>query len=44
LPGALACACMAVEAGAQIIRAHDVAENLSAIRMTEAILAERERQ
>jgi len=42
LPGALACACMAVEAGVQIIRAHDVAETLSAIRMTEAILAERD--
>jgi len=42
LPGALACACLAVEAGVQIIRAHDVAETLNAIRMTEAILAERE--
>ncbi len=39
LPGALACACLAVEAGAQIIRAHDVAETVQAIRMTEAILA-----
>jgi dihydropteroate synthase len=42
LPGALACACLAVEAGVQIIRTHDVAETLHAIRMTEAILAERE--
>jgi dihydropteroate synthase len=28
-----------VAAGAQIIRAHDVAETVQAIRMTEAILA-----
>jgi dihydropteroate synthase len=39
LPGALACACLAIAAGAQIIRAHDVAETVQAIRMTEAILA-----
>jgi dihydropteroate synthase len=39
LPGALACACQAVAAGARIIRAHDVAETVQAIRMTEAILA-----
>jgi dihydropteroate synthase len=39
LPGALACACLAVTAGVQIIRAHDVAETVQAIRMTEAILA-----
>ena len=39
LPGALACACLAVAAGARIIRAHDVAETVQAIRMTEAILA-----
>jgi dihydropteroate synthase len=42
LPGSLACACLAIEAGAQIIRAHDVAETAQAIRMTEAILARRE--
>jgi dihydropteroate synthase len=42
LPAALACACMAVAAGVQIIRAHDVAETVQAIRMTEAILAKRE--
>ena len=40
---ALACACLAVAAGAQIIRAHDVAETVQAIRMTEAILAKSER-
>jgi dihydropteroate synthase len=39
LPGALACACLAVAAGVQIIRAHDVAQTVQAIRMTEAILA-----
>jgi dihydropteroate synthase len=41
LPGALACACLAVAGGARIIRAHDVAETVQAIRMTEAILARR---
>jgi dihydropteroate synthase len=42
VPGALACACLAVEAGVQIIRTHDVAETVQALRMTEAILARRE--
>jgi dihydropteroate synthase len=41
LPAALACACMGVAAGVQIVRAHDVAETVQAIRMTEAILAKR---
>ncbi len=39
LPAALACACLAVAAGAKIVRTHDVAETVLAIRMTEAILA-----
>lgn len=39
LPGALACACLAVAAGVRMVRAHDVAETVQAIRMTEAILA-----
>ena len=39
LPAGLACACLAVEAGARIIRAHDVAETVQAIRMTEAVLS-----
>ncbi len=39
LPASLACACGAVESGAQIIRAHDVAETVQAVRMTEAVLA-----
>jgi len=41
LAAGLAGACLAVEAGAQIIRVHDVAETVQAIRMTEAILAKR---
>ena len=41
LPASLACACLAVESGAQIIRTHDVAETVQAVRMTEAILAGR---
>lgn len=41
LPAALACACLAVEAGVQIIRAHEVAETVRALRMTEAVLANR---
>jgi dihydropteroate synthase len=39
LPASLACASLAVADGVQIIRAHDVAETVQAIRMTEAILA-----
>jgi dihydropteroate synthase len=41
LPASLACACLAVESGAQIIRTHEVAETVQALRMTEAILARR---
>jgi dihydropteroate synthase len=39
LPAGLACACLAVAAGAAILRVHEVAETLQAVRMTEAILA-----
>jgi dihydropteroate synthase len=39
LPASLACASLAVAGGVQIIRAHDVAETVQAVRMTEAILA-----
>ena len=39
LPAALACASLAVKAGVQIIRTHDVAETVQAVRMTEAIVA-----
>lgn len=38
LPGSLACACLAIEAGVQIIRTHDVTETVQAGRVTEAIL------
>ena len=39
LPAGLACACLAVEAGVQILRVHEVAETVQAVRMAEAILA-----
>lgn len=39
LPGSLACAILAAEAGARVIRAHDVMETARAIRMAEAVLA-----
>lgn len=38
VPASLACACKAVESGVQILRTHDVAETLQAVRMTEAII------
>lgn len=41
LPASLACACWAAEAGVQIIRTHDIAETKQAVRMMEAILAEK---
>ncbi len=39
LAPALACACLAVAAGAQMLRVHDVAETVQAVRTTESILA-----
>ena len=39
LPGSLACACWAVQRGANIIRTHDVAATRRALRVTEAIAA-----
>ncbi len=39
LPASLACASLAIAAGVQIIRTHDVAETVRAARMTEAVLA-----
>jgi dihydropteroate synthase len=39
LPASLACAILAIESGAQIIRAHDVAETVQAVRIAEAVLA-----
>jgi len=38
LPASLACASLAIESGAQIIRTHDVVETVQAVRMTEAVL------
>lgn len=40
LPASLACGCWSVQSGVQLIRTHDVAETLQAVRMTEAILAQ----
>jgi dihydropteroate synthase len=41
LPAALACSVLAVEAGVQLIRTHDVAETVQAVRMAEAVVANR---
>ncbi|MGN6555861.1 MAG: dihydropteroate synthase, partial [Verrucomicrobiota bacterium] len=41
LPASLACACLAIQAGAPMIRTHEVAETVQALRMTEAILKRR---
>ena len=41
LPGSLACASLAAAAGVQILRVHDVAETVSAVRVSEAIIARR---
>jgi dihydropteroate synthase len=41
LAGSLAATCLAVESGVQIIRTHDVAETVQAVRITEAILERR---
>jgi dihydropteroate synthase len=38
LPASLACAAQAVAAGVQVVRAHDVAATLQAVRMTETLL------
>ncbi len=44
LPGALACAALAVRDGVQILRAHDVRETVQAARMAEAIHADGPKQ
>jgi dihydropteroate synthase len=41
LPASLACATLAIVGGAQIIRTHDVAETVQAMRLTEALLAQK---
>jgi dihydropteroate synthase len=42
LPASLACATLAVADGVPIIRTHDVAETVQAIRLTEALLARKD--
>lgn len=42
LPASLACTCLAVEAGARIIRTHDIVETRQAVEMAEAILARKQ--
>ncbi len=39
LPAALACACAGVAAGVGVLRVHDVAETLAAVRLTEQIVS-----
>jgi dihydropteroate synthase len=39
LPASLACATLAIADGVQIIRTHDVAETVRAVRMAEAVLS-----
>jgi dihydropteroate synthase len=39
LPASLACAILGIEAGVRIIRAHDVAATVQAVRMAETVLA-----
>jgi dihydropteroate synthase len=42
LPGSLACVCLALQWGVQIVRTHDVAETAQAVRVTETILNQRD--
>lgn len=39
LPASLACTALAIAAGAHLVRTHDVAETVQAVRMAEAIMA-----
>ena len=39
LPASLACATLAIQSGVNVVRAHDVAATVQAVRMTEAILS-----
>ncbi|HEY3760286.1 MAG TPA: dihydropteroate synthase [Verrucomicrobiae bacterium] len=43
LPASLACAILGIESGAQIIRAHDVAETVQAVRMAGAVLGKKKK-
>ena len=42
LPASLACATLAIQAGVNVIRVHDVAATVQAVRMTEAVLSRKE--
>jgi dihydropteroate synthase len=42
LPASLACATLAIAGGVQIIRTHDVAETVQAMRLTEVLLARKD--
>ncbi|MGH8024807.1 MAG: dihydropteroate synthase, partial [Limisphaerales bacterium] len=42
LPASLACAILGVESGANIVRVHEVAETVQAVRMAEALLARKD--
>ncbi len=42
LPASLACATLAIADGVQIIRTHDVAETVQAVRLAEALLAQKD--
>ena len=44
LSGSLALAALAIGAGARIIRAHDVAETMDAVRMASAVMQARDTQ
>ncbi len=44
LPGSLACATWAVQAGVEIIRTHDVAATCQAVRVVEAFMARQKRE
>jgi dihydropteroate synthase len=41
LPASLACATLAIQSGVSVIRVHDVAATVQAVRMTEAILSQK---
>lgn len=44
LPGSLACATLAIKAGVQILRVHDIKETVQVARLTEKILASQSRE
>jgi dihydropteroate synthase len=44
MPAGLACAVLGLGSGAALVRTHDVAETVQALRMAEAIQGQRERK